>query len=322
MGQSTAGHLAGPSAIGQYGMVMRIVQVILGAALAGGGGYLAWLNRAMAPQLFPPDPEHAPWMLVAGLAAIIAGCVLVIGAALPRPNQAVRRAAETERRRAAIAAADVYYAERARAADRDWRSGDLPAEPATPTAAPISKPAAALAPSPPSRPADPARDAPVPPPADRQPVDHPAAALSEPPPAFPSAATLQPIPSASNGPPPPVAVAPPAAPALVFDAAATPAVHPEAGAFAPIRAALTAGRLDDADRLLTEERTRLAAGGADSAADLAELTGLAGDHAAALGRTGGARWLWRLSLQRFAAVDAIGSPAARAVAERLRLSGQ
>lgn len=83
--------------------------------------------------------------------------------------------------------------------------------------------------------------------------------------------------------------------------------------------AIAASRLDEADRLLASERTRLSSDGSDPLA-LAELTGLAGDHAAAAGRLGGAKWLWRLSLQRFAAANAIASPAARAVSERLRLA--
>lgn len=88
-----------------------------------------------------------------------------------------------------------------------------------------------------------------------------------------------------------------------------------------IRTAIAASRLDEADRMLSEQRTRLTAEGADSLA-LAELTGLAGDHAAAAGRLGGAKWLWRLSLQRFAAANAIATPAARNVSERLRLADQ
>src|SRR5271169_1829131 len=72
-------------------MVMRIVLFLLGAAAAGGGGYVTWLNRALAPQLFPPNPHNPPWMLVAGLAADIVGLVLVVAAAWPRgPSKAAR----------------------------------------------------------------------------------------------------------------------------------------------------------------------------------------------------------------------------------------
>lgn len=53
---------------------------------------------------------------------------------------------------------------------------------------------------------------------------------------------------------------------------------------------------------------------------LAELTGLAGDHASAAGRESNAKWLWRLALKRFGETGAMESAAAQAVAERLRLS--
>jgi hypothetical protein len=314
---------------------MRIVQVLLGVVLAGGGGYLAWLNRALAPQLFPPDPHHAPWMLVAGLAGAITGLVLLVEGLLPHPTRKAQAAAEAERRRAGIAAADVYYAERARAADRDWRSGDLPPGPSpiAPAASPFDTP-----------PFAPSASAPVAIPAAGPSIRPAAASFAGS--AFPSAASLAPIPQSVDGPlplptPPPVATpvarptpaTPPMpvtspGPALVFDAtgaepAATPASDASAGGlFDAIRAALAAGRLDDADRLLADERARLTAGGADAETDLAELTGLAGDHAAASGRIGGAKWLWRLSLQRFGAANAMASPAARAVSERLRLADQ
>ena len=51
--------------------------------------------------------------------------------------------------------------------------------------------------------------------------------------------------------------------------------------------------------------------------DLAKLTALAGDHAAALGQPKHARWLWRLAVKRFGEHDALGLPEARAVMERL-----
>jgi hypothetical protein len=116
---------------------------------------------------------------------------------------------------------------------------------------------------------------------------------------FPSAATLSPIPKSSD--PPPLAAAAPAAPA-------------GPGTFDAIRAAIIEGRLDEADRMLTAEKDR-AQGEA-----LAELTGLAGDHAAAAGRQSNAKWLWRLALKRFGECNAMNSPAARAVSERLRLA--
>lgn len=70
----------------------------------------------------------------------------------------------------------------------------------------------------------------------------------------------------------------------------------------------------EADRLLNLHREK-AQGFA-----LAELTGLAGDHAAAAGRTSNAKWLWRLALKRFGEINAMDTPAARAVSERLRLA--
>ena len=87
-------------------------------------------------------------------------------------------------------------------------------------------------------------------------------------------------------------------------------------AFADIRAAIRDGRLEDADRLLNASR-ETATGLA-----LAQLTGLAGDHAAAAGRQSNAKWLWRLALKRFGEAGALDSPAARQVSERLRLAGQ
>jgi hypothetical protein len=84
--------------------------------------------------------------------------------------------------------------------------------------------------------------------------------------------------------------------------------------FDAIRTAIADGRLDEADKLLSKERD-VAQG-----EQLAELTGLAGDHAAAAGRQSNAKWLWRLALKRFGECNAMNSPAARAVSERLRLS--
>jgi hypothetical protein len=90
----------------------------------------------------------------------------------------------------------------------------------------------------------------------------------------------------------------------------------ETAAFVDIRAAIKAGRLEDADRLLNISR-ETATGRA-----LAELTGLAGDHAAAAGRDSNAKSLWRLALKRFGEEGALDSPAARRVSERLRRAGQ
>ncbi len=86
----------------------------------------------------------------------------------------------------------------------------------------------------------------------------------------------------------------------------------------PIRDALDSGQLENADTLLADIRRSLVQEGDENTPELAELTALAGDHAAASGRPGGAKWLWRLALQRFGEADAIESAAAKAVSERLR----
>ncbi len=86
----------------------------------------------------------------------------------------------------------------------------------------------------------------------------------------------------------------------------------------PIKEAIDAGKLEDADNLLADIRRNLVQEGDENTPELAELTALAGDHAAASGRPGGAKWLWRLALQRFGEADAIETNAARAVSERLR----
>jgi len=67
--------------------------------------------------------------------------------------------------------------------------------------------------------------------------------------------------------------------------------------------------------MLNEQRE----GGAQGEA-LADLTALAGDHAAAAGRQSHAKWLWRLALTRFKDCNAMNSPAALAVHEKLRLA--
>ncbi len=86
----------------------------------------------------------------------------------------------------------------------------------------------------------------------------------------------------------------------------------------PVKDALDAKKLEEADILLAEIRRNLVSEGDENTPELAELTALAGDHAAASGRPGGAKWLWRLALQRFGEAEAIETPAAKAVSERLR----
>ncbi|MEM6627539.1 MAG: hypothetical protein AAF719_12615, partial [Pseudomonadota bacterium] len=88
------------------------------------------------------------------------------------------------------------------------------------------------------------------------------------------------------------------------------------------RSALVDGRLDETDAFLAEGRRALLSKGEGPSVDLAELTAVAGDHAAAAGRPGGAKWLWRLALQRFAEVGAIDSDVAQSVSERLRMTDE
>ena len=87
--------------------------------------------------------------------------------------------------------------------------------------------------------------------------------------------------------------------------------------FAPIRDALVDTDLDLADRHLARIRRELIAQGDENSKELAALTALAGDHAFAAGRLGGAKWLWRLSLQRFQEAEAADSQWARDVETRL-----
>ena len=312
-------------------MLVRILQFIVGAALAGGGGYLAWLNLDRFGSIFPPGPAGTPWLLIAGLLSLAAGIVFLVSAVHPRPNRRKALAARAQARDEHLGEADAYYAEAGRAADRDWRSGDIPPpvvpQPAAkpqPAPPPVSEPApvapapAPLAtPAPTSPPPAPAEPTPAPapvkavaastpaPPAPQPIVEAPVAARDA---SFPSAATLAPIPLAAEIPPAPV-VKPAATPAPESVKAADSDPH------AHIRAAIKAGRLDEAERLLDAGR--------DSAQGLvlADLTGLAGDHAAASGRQSHAKWLWRLAIKRFAEAGALETPGAKAVAESLRTGG-
>lgn len=245
-------------------MLLRIVQFVIGAVLGAGGGYLAWTNLDAAGSQILPGPSGLPILLLLGVFGVVAGLVFLVSALHPRPNRRRARAAKEAREDVALQQAEAYYSERTRAADRDWRSGDI---------APLPEPVA--------------------------PAPKPAQTVAAP---FPADATLTPIPRAAEPPPAtarpvptPVAVAPPAS-----------------GQHAAIRAALAAGQLDEAERLLNAAR-ETAAG-----LDLAHLTALAGDHARAKGQNTHARWLWRLALKRFGENEAAESPAARAVAESLR----
>ncbi len=371
-------------------MILRGVQFLVGAALAGGAGWLIWLNRGLARAVFPPDAGAPTWLLIVGLAGAMLGLVLAADALAPRTALKARLAEEAARRQAAILAADAFYAERSRAADRDWRSGPLPPE-AAPSAqgdSPYFSLAAMFSAAP---------EAPAPSPAAAPPqeaapggaaIQSPRAfypvfgggsgALSADPAPGPLASVLAPQRMALAGPEPapaaPVALEPvfvqavenpvpaslppldaaaaialfsvapeppPPATTLGIEPDAAPAFHildepvttpapvtpaPSSGALPSpiedIRAAIAANQLETAEALLNAERIRLSAAGDLERLGMAELTGLAGDHAAAAGRIGGAKWLWRLALQRFADADAIANPAARAVSERLRMSDQ
>ncbi len=282
-------------------MLGRIIHFLIGAVAAGGGGYLSWTHRASLSTLFPPGPDGVPWALVLGLAVVSAGIVFLMSAVMPRPQQAARRAAEAARRQEILAAADAYYAERARAADRDWRSGELaplaeamPPQPAPqPAPAPTTNGSAAPAVIKPSAAKPVASSVP------------PAAAMPAP---FPAAAAMAPALDPVQPPPPQPLAAMAAQPAGQTQPAATPGTM----GFAVIRAAIAEGRLDEADRMLAREREK-----AEGAA-LAELTGIAGDHAAAAGRESNAKWLWRLALKRFEEAKALATPAAQQVSASLR----
>jgi hypothetical protein len=350
-------------------MLLRVVQFLLGAVLAGGGGYLAWTYRADAAHVFPPGVSGLPVLLLAGLLGLTSGLVFLVSAVHPRPNQRRLAAEKAERDDAALGQADAYYSQRARAADRDWRSGDIAplAPPAPPPEPPKPVPAAAApAPQPapqPAAPVTPSVVVPSPSAPDPAPLDEPTKprgqrSLSMPPPAPKSAPAPEPIvakpaapkpapvepapkpapvpapepivakPAASTAAPPPSpfpaqvtltplprAAEPPPAPAPQAAVATHAPVVAADDPHAEIRAAINAGRLDEADRMLAATR--------DSATglDLARLTALAGDHAAVSGRQSHAKWLWRLALKRFGELDAMNSPAAKAVAESLRQAG-
>lgn len=79
----------------------------------------------------------------------------------------------------------------------------------------------------------------------------------------------------------------------------------------PIRAAIAAGKLAEAEQMLNSARD-----GA-TGLDLAYLTALAGDHAAAAGQQSHAKWLWRLATKRFGENDATGAPDAQRIAALL-----
>lgn len=163
-------------------MLLRVIQFIFGLAAAAGGGYLAWTNLDAAGMLAPPGPAGLPLVFLLGVLGLVLGLVFLVSALHPRPNQRRLREAKEAREDAALQQAEAYYSERSRAADRDWRAGDIrPLAPAATSPAPAEQPS----PSAPTAlfPSD-ATLAPVP-------------RASEPPPAI-----ARPAPSATPGPAP------------------------------------------------------------------------------------------------------------------------
>ncbi len=272
-------------------MVLRVIQFIAGALLAGGGGYLAFTHRSgFAEGVFPPGAGGLPLLLLAGLFGLTTGLVFLVSALHPRPNQRRLQAAKAEREDAALQQAEAYYSERSRAADRDWRSADItpPPIPAAPVAPP---PIAPIVPE--------STRAFTAPPIATAPVTAPPAPL------FPADATLSKIPRVAELAPVTVRPAPVVAPVTFANG----------DLLGAIRAAILSGQLDEAEKLLNAAR-ETAAG-----LELAQLTALAGDHALAKGQQTHARWLWRLAMKRFGENEAADSPAAHAVAESLRTAG-
>ena len=304
-------------------MVWRILQFILGAALAGGGGYLAWMQRDTFGSLLPPGPSGLPLLFLAGVIGVTTGIVFLVSAVHPRPNQRHARDAAAARDEAALQEADRYYSERSRASDRDWRSAEIsppvappppPPKPSAPEAQPVVAPppqpvAVQPAPQPVPPPPKPVAPAPPPHPATVQPVAAPQPVTRPPPPPKPSAPAAPP-PSPQTQ----VMQAPPANP---FPASVTLAPLPRAEspaadhALVAIRTAISQGKLPEAERMLHAARETA------TGLDLAKLTAIGGDHAAALGQPKHARWLWRLAMKRFGELDALGLPEAKAVQDSL-----
>jgi outer membrane biosynthesis protein TonB len=282
-------------------MLVRVLQFLLGAALAGGGGYLAWTHRADASNLFPPGAAGLPLLLLAGTFGVTSGIVFLVSSVHPRSNQKRALAARASREEAELGEADAYYSQRARVADRDWRSGDI-----TPLAPPARPPEPPQTVAP--KPEVPAAEPPAKPAAEPVARSEPAAngASAPPPSPFPAQVTLAPLPRAAEPPPVSASQSP--------KQTATPAPATD-DPHAAIRTAICDGKLDEADRMLTAARDTA------TGMDLALLTALAADHAAVSGRQSHAKWLWRLALKRFGEQGALNSDAAKAVAENLRQAG-
>jgi len=314
-------------------MLVRVLQFLLGAMLAGGGSYLAWTSRADAANLFPPGAAGLPVVLLAGAFGVTSGIVFLVSAVHPRSNQRRTLAERGARDDAALAEADAYYSQRAGAADRDWRSGEItPLAPAAPPPEPPPEPPNPIVKAQPVDVTETAAHAkarslsipPVGPKPDAPAAEAPAkpaaipVARSEPeangtsapsPSPFPAQVTLAPLPRAA-APPPVYAPQPPNPPAP-----AAPAAPAADDPHAAIRAAIRDGKLDEAEMMLAAARDTA------KGMDLARLTALAADHAAVSGRQSHAKWLWRLALKRFGELGALNSDPAKSVAESLRQAG-
>ena len=72
--------------------------------------------------------------------------------------------------------------------------------------------------------------------------------------------------------------------------------------------------LDEAEQMLNAARETA------TGLDLAHLTALAGDHAAAAGQQSHAKWLWRLAMKRFGENGALESADAKRIAAALALA--
>ena len=256
------------------------------------------MQRDAAGSLLPPGPSGLPLLFLLGVFGVTSGIVFLVSALHPRPNQRRAREAASARDEAALQEADRYYSERSRATDRDWRAADITPPPAPPQPA-IAQPV----PTPPPQPVA----APAPP----HPAPQPVAAL--PPQPAPPPKPAKPV-APPPLPPTQTVQAPPANPfPSTVTLAPLPRTESSTGdqSLTSIRTAIAQGRLPEAERMLHAAR-ETAAG-----LDLAKLTALAGDHAAALGQPKHARWLWRLAVKRFGEHDALGLPEAKAVMDSL-----
>jgi len=270
-------------------MISRVLLFLCGAGLGGAGAYLGWRHDLEALLVLPPAADSQVWMAPAVFALVSAGLAAAGAAFSPARAGAGGEAAEA----------------RLRATERGWRSAPLPPDAAPPApAAPPPKARAQQAPAPASASRAGKRDGP----------------------AFRTNATLHSIAR------PPLGLSALGAPGPTSGSAAgtdttaapkaeeaSPETHPPSrDSLSAVEQLLADARLGDAQQMI--ERLRGVFAEAGSSLDAARLTVLAGEHALASGRPSEARWLWRLSMQRFAAAGGLSEPWARRAGERLRLS--